>query len=87
MGYNGKEGTYNGEPVFCPVNCHNESDCPYCKNGLCCMEDGDPMIDCDDMNIFFNDWEDWDTCGNDEDFSDEIDESHYDPFMGQDFFE
>ena len=51
-------GFRNGQPVFCPVNCQNENDCPYCKNGCCCL--ANPSEDCEDFAIFFSSWEEWD---------------------------
>jgi len=57
-GYNSKDGTYNDTPVFCPVN---GWDCPYYKDGRCCMEDGDPIEDCDEFGYFFESWEEWES--------------------------
>lgn len=55
-----KAGTYNGEPTYCPVNCQNHQDCPYAENGLCHI--ADPIRDCDDFALFFEDWNDWLSC-------------------------
>ena len=49
-----KNGTYNGETTFCPVN---GWDCPYFKNGVCHVDD--PQEDCDDWQMFFESWEEW----------------------------
>ena len=57
MGRNAVEGTYNGEPTYCPLNCRNEKDCPYAKDGICHMEN--PIIGCDEFGYFFCDWTDW----------------------------
>lgn len=54
---NTKNGTYNGEPTYCPVNCQNHEDCPYAENGLCHMED--PNNSCEDWQIFWADWDEW----------------------------
>lgn len=51
MARNATEGTYNGEPTYCTVNCWNENDCPYAKNGICHIDD--PVKDCDDFAMFF----------------------------------
>lgn len=51
------DGTRKGKPVYCPINAWNEKDCPYARNGLCCLENAPE--DCDDFHIFFSDWEDW----------------------------
>lgn len=51
-----KNGTYNGEKTFCPVNAYG--DCPYCDQCNLCHVD-DPMTDCDDWGAFWEDWEDW----------------------------
>ena len=51
------DGTRNNEPVYCPVNCWNENDCPYAKEGKCCLEDAPEQ--CDDFGSFFSSWEEW----------------------------
>jgi len=30
---NAEEGTYNGHPTYCPVNCQTEEDCPLRLQG------------------------------------------------------
>ena len=57
MARNATEGTYNGEPTYCTVNCWNENDCPYAKNGICHIDD--PVKDCDDFAMFFPSWKEW----------------------------
>lgn len=57
-GYDGMSGTYNGEKVFCPVN---GWDCPYYYDGICKMDDGNPMEDCDDFASMFESWEEWES--------------------------
>lgn len=57
-GYDDKMGTYNNEKVFCPVN---GWDCPYFHGGLCVMQGGDPMEDCDDFQMYFESWEEWES--------------------------
>lgn len=52
-----EEGTYNGIKTFCPVNCWNENDCPYAKNGICHIDD--PVEECSDFQWFFPSWEAW----------------------------
>lgn len=51
------DGTRNNEPVYCPVNCWNENDCPYANEGKCCLEDAPEQ--CDDFMYFFPSWEAW----------------------------
>ena len=42
-----KAGTYNAY-----------GDCPYCDQcGVCHIED--PIADCDDFALFFEDWDEW----------------------------
>ena len=53
---NAKEGTYNGTPTYCPVNAYG--DCPYCDQYNVCHID-DPMEDCDDWHMFWDDWYEW----------------------------
>lgn len=54
-----KQGTYNGQPTFCPVN---GWDCPYCdKLGICHIDD--PCEDCDDWLSFWESWEEWESVG------------------------
>ena len=53
---NAKLGTYNGDTTYCPVNAYGA--CPYCDQCNVCHVD-DPMEDCDDWGMFFDDWEDW----------------------------
>lgn len=50
-------GYRNGEPVYCPVNCWNENDCPYAQEGLCCLEQ--PSEECEDFANFFSSWKEW----------------------------
>lgn len=50
-------GTHKGEPIYCTVNAW---DCPYYKNGICYIKD--PMKECDDFSAFFDSWEDWEEC-------------------------
>lgn len=54
--YDGINGTFDGEYVYCPARDHS---CPYYKKGLCCMEDGDPMEECDEMGVYENGWDSW----------------------------
>ena len=51
-------GTRNEQPIYCPVNCWNEKDCPYAKEGLCCADN--PSQDCEDFAAFFPSWKSWD---------------------------
>lgn len=57
MARNANEGTYNGEPTYCPVNCWGEQDCPYAKAGICHIDD--PVNECDEFSYFFPSWEEW----------------------------
>ena len=50
-------GKHNGEPVYCPVNCWGENDCPYAKEGICHIDN--PPAECDEFSYFFPTWEDW----------------------------
>jgi hypothetical protein len=50
-------GFHNDQPVYCPVNCQDENDCPYARMGLCGLETAPD--DCDDFAAFFPSWEDW----------------------------
>lgn len=50
-------GTYNGEITYCTVNCWNEDDCPYAKDGICHIDD--PVADCSEFNMFFSTWQEW----------------------------
>lgn len=61
MKRNAEQGTYNGEPTYCPVNCWNENDCPYARNGICHIDD--PMEDCSDWGTFWDSWEEWEDAG------------------------
>ena len=49
-----ERGTYNGYPTYCTVN---GVDCPYFKDGICHIDD--PIEDCDDFRMFFENWEEW----------------------------
>lgn len=52
---NAEEGTYNGQPTYCPVN---GWDCPYYKKGICHIDD--PFEDCDDWWVCgCENWEEW----------------------------
>ena len=51
------DGTRNNEPVYCPVNCWTEDDCPYAKDGLCRCDN--PAENCEDFKFFFPRWESW----------------------------
>lgn len=51
------DGKHNNEPVYCPVNCWTEKDCPYAKDGLCRCEN--PIEECEDFKFFFFSWEQW----------------------------
>jgi len=51
------DGTRNNEPVYCPVNCWDENDCPYAKEGKCRLENAPEQ--CDDFGSFFSSWEEW----------------------------
>lgn len=51
------DGKRNNQPIYCPVNCWNENDCPYAKDGICHIDD--PVKDCDDFMSFFPSWETW----------------------------
>lgn len=50
------DGTYNGDPVYCPVNAYG--DCPYCDQCDMCHI-ADPIKDCDDFSWFFKTWDEW----------------------------
>ncbi len=51
------DGTRNNEPVYCPVNCWNEKDCEFAKDGKCCCENAPEQ--CEDFKWFFPSWEAW----------------------------
>ena len=51
-------GYRNDQPIYCPVNCWTENDCPYAKDGLCHLDN--PSAECDDFAFFFPTMEDWD---------------------------
>ena len=57
-----KQGTYNGEITYCPVN---GWDCPYFEKGegsrcgVCHIDD--PIEDCEDFACAFGSWEDWES--------------------------
>lgn len=55
---NAKEGTYNGTPTYCPVNAYGV--CDYCDQCNVCHID-DPMVDCDDWQMFWDSWFEWET--------------------------
>ncbi len=50
------KGTYNGDTTYCPVNAYG--DCPYCDQCNICHID-DPQAECDDWQIFWSNWLDW----------------------------
>lgn len=70
------DGKHNGEPVFCPVNAYG--DCPYCDEFNRCHI-ANPVEECDDFNIFFESWEEWEGC---DDVPDSVDETGFDPYAG-----
>ena len=53
---NAKEGTYNGDTTYCPVNAYG--DCPYCDQCNVCHVD-DPQEDCTDWQAFWESWNEW----------------------------
>lgn len=62
------------EKIYCPVN---GWDCPYWhKDGSCSLENVE--AECDDFAAF---WDEWDA------ISDDVDETNYNPFTGQDEYE
>lgn len=74
--------------IYCPVN---GWDCPYFDANGCCMmyPDTDPIKECDDFAMFWEEGEDY-ICDTDEDYEPDepdVDETFYDPFMGCDFYE
>ena len=53
------DGLRDGEPVYCPVNCRGENDCPYSdERGICHLVD--PMKGCEDFATFWQSWEEYD---------------------------
>lgn len=78
------DGTRNGTPVFCTVNAYG--DCPYCdKVGMCHI--ADPIEECDDFAAFFDSWDDWEHCGDEDEEDrwlpdDEETECGFNPYMG-----
>lgn len=75
--------------IYCPVNGWN---CPYYDANGCCMmyPDTDPIKECDDFAIFWDEGEDY-ICNTEEEeelpIDDDVDETFYDPYMGCDFYE
>lgn len=53
-----KRGTYNGDFTYCTVNAY---ECPYCDQCNVCHID-DPIADCEDFAMFFEDWDEWLRC-------------------------
>lgn len=53
-------GMRNGKPIYCTVN---GWDCDYYKDGVCYI--ANPIEDCEDFAFFFDSWEEYDACGDD----------------------
>lgn len=71
-------GTYNGDFTYCTVNAYG--DCPYCDQcNVCHIED--PIADCEDFAMFFEDWDEWLRCDEPPEYDEDYDVG-FDPFLG-----
>ena len=77
-------GLHNGTPVYCPS--HDWS-CPYYYDGRCYIRDA--IAECDDFCSEYESWENYHDIVDDnyDDIPDDVDESNYDPYLGQDFYD